>query len=124
MAWFLYRQNNSGGIFDEPAVHVYVEADDTVEADRRAEELGIYFNGVESGYDCECCGDRWDYASSYSNVGEDAHEDLLKTLKIVVGFGGSLLWYGAPFALFYHKDGTKEQYDTVQEYIEKHGVNA
>lgn len=65
--WFRYHQNNSGGHFhvDRKAglgPEVWIEAHDDVDADRRAESIGIYFNGVAGGYDCPCCGDRWDQA--------------------------------------------------------------
>ena len=36
-----------------------IEANDNDQADNLAENIGIYFDGVELGYDCECCGDRW-----------------------------------------------------------------
>ena len=26
---------------------------------RLAEDIGLYFDGVEQGMDCSCCGDRW-----------------------------------------------------------------
>lgn len=61
MAFFYYRQNNSGGRFDFDAdagisAHVIVEADSADEANERAEGIGLYFDG--SG-DCRCCGNRW-----------------------------------------------------------------
>jgi len=70
--WFHYRQNNSGGTFviDDAAglgPEVYIEAYDSDHADERAEQLGIYFDGVNEGSDCECCGDRWYNASRYSD---------------------------------------------------------
>lgn len=54
-----FGQNNSGGRFYGPAYHVIVEALDYQDANRRAEKLGLYFEGCSSGQDCECCGDRW-----------------------------------------------------------------
>ena len=62
--FYTFRQNNSGGSFevDEErgiAETVIVEAYSFEEANRIAERIGIYFNGVDSGWDCECCGDRW-----------------------------------------------------------------
>jgi len=62
--WFEYRQNNSGGSFrfDKKkgiSVYVWVEAEDAAAADKRAEDIGLYFNGCDSGCDCPCCGDRW-----------------------------------------------------------------
>ena len=60
MPFYQYRQNNSGGSFDEEmGLVVFVEAGAAEEADHRAKGIGIYFNGVDSGSDCPCCGDRW-----------------------------------------------------------------
>jgi len=62
--FFTFEQNNSGGSFayDEPAgitVNVIIEAANAAEANDKAEEIGLYFNGCRDGRDCECCGDRW-----------------------------------------------------------------
>lgn len=68
--FFLYLQNNSGGGFDRTDdldAMVFVEALTPEEADKKAQTLGIYFDGVRKGLDCECCGDRWDCAGE----GED-----------------------------------------------------
>ena len=71
MQWFKYRQNNSGGVFTYPAAMVFVQATSAVKADRLAKRaVGIYFDGVESGVDCDCCGDRWNCA--YVGDGQDA----------------------------------------------------
>jgi len=62
LKFFEFNQNNSGGGFDtdDKVCHrVIIEAKDSDEASDIAEGLGIYFNGCESGMDCECCGDRW-----------------------------------------------------------------
>lgn len=62
MKFYEFCQNNSGGSFDvnEHITHrVLIEANDADEAIDIAESLGIYFDGVENGMDCECCGDRW-----------------------------------------------------------------
>ena len=62
MKFFKFDQNNSGGSFDadDKVCHrVIVEAKDTDEAIDIAENLGIYFDGCETGMDCDCCGDRW-----------------------------------------------------------------
>jgi hypothetical protein len=76
MAYFLYRQNNSGGDYDIDLkkglnINVIVEADSEMEADAKACDVGIYFDGVANGTDCECCGDRW-YGSE-----EITNEELL-----------------------------------------------
>lgn len=65
--FFEFDQNNSGGSFhikDEYGIgpRVWIEARSSAEADRIAEEIGIYFNGVEMYHDCSCCGDRWYHA--------------------------------------------------------------
>lgn len=69
MKWFQYTQNNSGGKFDQDekvSHYVLVQAPSASQADSIAESIvGIYFNGVEDGQDCECCGDRWYPQRSY-----------------------------------------------------------
>ena len=70
MTYYIYRQNNSGGHFDVDLdiglnINVIVEADSIGEANTKAREIGIYFNGVASGIDCECCGDRWCEANQF-----------------------------------------------------------
>lgn len=64
MAWFNFRQNNSGGYFIG-AHYVLIEADNAEEANAIAQANGIYFNGCEAGQDCNCCGDRWCTVSDY-----------------------------------------------------------
>ncbi len=62
MPFFHYNQNNSGGSFavtETLTHHVVIEAENASEADEKLCDLGGYFNGVESGSDCSCCGDRW-----------------------------------------------------------------
>ena len=78
--YYTYSQNNSGGTYDvdtRVTFHVIIQAFDSNQADARAEEIGIYFNGVSSGRDCGCCGDRWNFASHGTFkpeiYGEDAH---------------------------------------------------
>lgn len=62
--FYTFRQNNSGGHFhfDKKAgisVNVIIEAASKEEAYSTAERIGLYFDGVCAGSDCECCGDRW-----------------------------------------------------------------
>lgn len=80
MKKYIYTQNNSGGVFDYPEwtgpegrggvfsffgeqkkpVDVWVMAESSIEADALAQEYaGVYFDGCQKGFDCECCGDRW-----------------------------------------------------------------
>lgn len=70
MSWYHYCQNNSGGSHEYDAsrgisVDVYVEADSADEANERALEIGLYFDGVDGGRDCDCCGNRW-YEETYA----------------------------------------------------------
>jgi len=56
---FTYYQNNSGGFFEGPE-SVSIKAWSKKDADAKAEKSGlVYFDGVEEGIDCPCCGDRW-----------------------------------------------------------------
>jgi hypothetical protein len=62
--FFHFSQNNSGAWFheDEDAGigrQVWVEAHNATEANNIAESIGIYFDGVVRGLDCQCCGNRW-----------------------------------------------------------------
>ena len=83
---FYYTQNNSGGSYiqvewtgpsdlggvfaaydwQDKQVDVWVMAQSTDEADELAQKYaGVYFQGIESGLDCDCCGDRWYRADEY-----------------------------------------------------------
>ena len=69
--FYTFSQNNSGGGFvvnDNVAEYVIIEADSCEEADDKAEEIGIYFNGCDDGQDCSCCGDRWYSQSVFSEA--------------------------------------------------------
>ena len=62
--WFEFHQNNSGGHFvinEDKGIgpRVWIEADSANLANDIAFGIGIYFDGVEKGLDCPCCGDRW-----------------------------------------------------------------
>lgn len=70
MPFYQFRQNNSGGTFrTDPdrgiSIYVIVEAIDYADANARANKIGIYFNGVDNGVDCSCCGDRWRKQTSF-----------------------------------------------------------
>ncbi len=60
--FYVFHQNNSGGSYeinDNVSCEVIIEATSGDDANRRAENIGIYFDGCNDGIDCECCGDRW-----------------------------------------------------------------
>ena len=65
--FYCFSQNNSYGELHEDGdvqAHVIIEANSVEGANDRAERIGIYFNGIENGLDCSCCGDRWHTVSS------------------------------------------------------------
>ncbi len=67
--FYTFHQNNSGGSFvedDNLKNMVIIEAADANEANEKAKNLGIYFDGVIDERDCDCCGDRW-YPASESD---------------------------------------------------------
>ena len=65
--FYCFRQNNSGGAFVYDAkrgisVNVIVEAYGTQDANDRAFDIGLYFDGEG---DCQCCGSRWHEQQGY-----------------------------------------------------------
>ena len=71
---YRFDQNNSFGHFiinDAVCPRVYITAKNPKEANKKAESIGIYFDGVSKDIDCPCCGDRWyrvhedDFVESY-----------------------------------------------------------
>jgi hypothetical protein len=64
--YYTYRQTHSGGRVTRNATladYVIIEAESAEQADCRLLALGGYFDGVEAGIDCPCCGDRWQRAA-------------------------------------------------------------
>lgn len=62
LKWYQFDQNNSGGSFvvnDKVCHRLFIEAESFDDAVEKAEDLGCYWNGVDDGRDCPCCGDRW-----------------------------------------------------------------
>lgn len=84
MAFFEFTQNNSGGTysFSDNAYSrfVVIEAPSATTANALALGLGLYWDGVDKGYDCACCGSRWSQAWSDdgdekpSHYGDPIHE--------------------------------------------------
>jgi len=108
--FYTFDQNNSGGGYDNDRTRgigpiVVIEAASNNEANRQAEEIGLYFDGVDRGDDCECCGDRW-YRVSEWNAGEvptrygsallaDRSEVPAETASIFVHYAdGRVIGYG------------------------------
>ena len=72
MTVYGFRQNNSGGYFTEPAETIIVVAAKSKDhALETAGKAGLYLDGVQLGFDCDCCGDRWNSgASEFENVAD------------------------------------------------------
>ncbi len=107
--YYHFNQNNSGGKFtidDRTGIgpHVWIEAESKADAISRAEDLGIYFDGVDAGRDCHCCGDRW-YAP-WDNDGVDTPEITHPTGKGIFR-EGSFGWHDTIY--IHHIDGTIER---------------
>jgi len=61
--FYTYRQNSSGGSYDDSSTYVIIEAESAYAANILAEYYGIYFDGCDKNIDCRCCGDRWTEAT-------------------------------------------------------------
>jgi hypothetical protein len=107
LRFFTYDQNNSGGSFrvDEYVAHtVIIEAVDAEAADSKARDIGIYFNGCDKGYDCECCGDRW-----YPAYGEGDESPNIYGEDPEV-YGEKFAKTGEPYCHVYYADGIVKTY--------------
>lgn len=121
--FYTYRQNNSGGSFKitkKIKHYVIIEADSASEADEKAESIGIYFDGVEKGRDCPCCGDRWHkaYSLGYGIEGTKEPEiwgqSVMDFLKQEVDADGSLPWNEE--VIIYYKNGKVEVFSEKDLY--------
>lgn len=107
--FYEYDQNNSGGSFivnDDVTYNVIIEADSAKEANAKAEEVGLYFNGIaDDGPDCPCCGDRWSRAWS-----DDGEETPMIYDTPVEEYSEYWATGSEPWAHVYYKDGTKRSF--------------
>lgn len=108
-----FRQNNSGGKWQQGLpVNVIIEATSMQNAISVAKSLGIYFDGVDAGVDCPCCGDRW-----YEPWDG---EETPKIYGMPIDYNwaenwGGRLYDGVPYSGVYYMDGRVEYraYDGV-----------
>jgi len=111
--FYTFHQNNSGGyfIFDSDkgiSVNVIIEANSADEANDRAEQIGLYFNGVADESDCSCCGDRW-YSVWDENDGTELPEIWGEPVAINAPMKKedlSFKWAKGPEAYIHYLDGT------------------
>jgi hypothetical protein len=120
--WYEFRQNNSGGSFqmdDEVTVHVLIQAASAREADIKAEDIGIYFDGVRDGCDCDCCGDRWHRADdamesfttyAYRNNWTPTTHANVRDYAQAVADEDMWAKAGTPYVILYFADGTVERF--------------
>ena len=105
--FYTYHQNNSGGNFDRDdrvAETVIIEANSPDDGNYLAECVGIYFNGVEAGHDCSCCGDRW---HSVWQEGTEVPEIYAKDPAKHVPYCTDA---DQPYCYVYYLDGRVESY--------------
>lgn len=114
--FYTYRQNNSGGSFKitKKIKHfVIIEADSAKEANKKAEHIGIYFDGVEKELDCPCCGDRWHKVLEQDGMekpeiyGEDASSYLAFRRQLFCGLSTK------EKVIVYYKDGKVEVFKEI-----------
>jgi hypothetical protein len=111
MAFFTFRQNNSGGSFDHEegkfGYAAIIEASCARKANGKARAIGLYFDGIRNGKDCGCCGDRWGKADEEGEPeprinGTPIKQAAVKTCTLRG-------WWGLPIYVHY-LDGRVEKY--------------
>lgn len=111
MAFFTFRQNNSGGSFDHKkgkfGYAVIVEASCARKANGKARAIGLYFEGVRAGKDCGCCGDRWYKADEDGDPEPSYYGTPIK--QAAVNKNVLAGWWGLPIYVHY-LDGRVEKY--------------
>ena len=106
--FYCYNQNNSGGSFilDESVSHfVIIEAYSAKEANAKAEDVGIYFDGCSTGQDCRCCGDRW-----YAPWSDNGDATPMIYAKDPLKYKDDFCRDGDTYCIVYMLDGGKKIY--------------
>lgn len=98
MEFYEFTQNNSGGSVDSSGQlchRLFIEADGERKATKKAKDLGVYFNGINKGTDCGCCGDRWtapDKIEIPYRFGTFSKEEAEKYAKVYNAEFGPTTW--------------------------------
>lgn len=107
--FYNFDQNNSGGSFvtnDKVCHYVIIEADNAKQANDKAENIGIYFNGAEDDIDCPCCDDRW-----YSQWDDDAGEETPMIYGLQPSeYSDYFAKENEVYCRVYYKDGVVKEY--------------
>lgn len=113
LQWFEFNQNNSGGHFvvDDKGCHrVWIQAPSQEDAVEQAKSLGMYFNGVEAGFDCRCCGDRWNEPWRATELPVDYGENgTFETIEQYAQFLADRYGWTSPDGRLYYADGTVKE---------------
>lgn len=132
MPFYMWEQNNSGGSFrvDDKLTHrLVIEADTYREAEYKAFDMGVYYNGVEDDRDCSCCGDRWyegrevklpiDFSENIYGEGKDGlkvvgrKENTLTTLDEYLQYLTNRWGWETPDARVFYKNGSVKEFSKV-----------
>lgn len=106
--FYEWNQNNSGGSFDvdgEITHTIYIEADSYDEAEKKALDLGVYYDGCGRGLDCYCCGDRWYEGDEV----ELPHYSGKETVEEVAQYVSDKYGRCKPDARIFYKDGNVKE---------------
>ena len=112
MKFYEWSQNNSGGGFDvnDKVTHrVFIEASTKEEAEDKAASLGIYYDGVLRGRDCDCCGDRWYYPDELEFPMKWDNSTVLSSVEEYAQWMADKYGWCKPDAYIYYNDGTKKE---------------
>lgn len=112
--FYEFDQNNSGGEFevDENLCQtVIIEADSLEEAEKKAFSMGIYYDGVDEGIDCPCCGDRWYQPDSEMNFPIEVGDKKYETVEeFAQGFLSRYVFPSkSPGIRIFYKDGSVKE---------------
>ncbi len=118
--WYEFDQNNSGGFFemnDAVSIKVFIQSENAAGAIQKAEDVGIYFDGCESGRDCDCCGDRWyrvgDHLASFTTYFWRSENDEYDNISdYAQALANDSMWakVGKPVAIVYFANGSIKRF--------------
>lgn len=107
MSYYMWSQNDTGGSFitnGDLSSFVVIEAETLAQAEEKALNLGIYYDGVEDGHDCSCCGDRWYGCDLVELEDGDTIEDYLQRNE------DKYSWHGT-MTILHLADGSKKTFE-------------
>ena len=114
--FYEFNQNNSGGFFDvdsDVCHRLFIEATNAEQANRIAQDLGVYFDGCDDGQDCSCCGDRWYECDESDSIDlEKASISYKKEFATIADYAQLLAdnWgYTTPDARVFHLSGERTE---------------